>query len=73
MEPRYLHNGESGVRYMLGKVKKEIGEPNLGYLLAYEKSMHISGSNPRTITRHLRELRRVLGVLGDKDAKKATQ
>ena len=68
MEAKYLHNGERLVEYMLGRVNKELAEPNLGYVLKYVEHMRIEAKNPRTIARHLRELRFVLGEL-KKDAK----
>ena len=73
MEPRYLSNGPNLVRYMLGKIREELQEPNLSYVLEYERQMRIAGKTDRTIARHLRELRFILRVLGGKDAKQATE
>ena len=73
MEPRYLSNGLNSVRHMLGKVREELQEPNLSYVLEYERQMRIAGKTDRTIARHLRELGFILGVLENKDAKQATE
>lgn len=72
MEAKYLHNGERLVEYMLGRVNKELAEPNLDYVLKYVEHMRIEAKNPRTIARHLRELRFILGEL-KKDAKQACE
>lgn len=63
MESKYLNNGDALVGYRVGKINKEIPQPNLNYLLKYIEHMRIEGKNPRTIARHLREMRFVLSIL----------
>ena len=73
MASSYLNNGEALYKCMIDKVKEEISEPNLSYVLEYAKHMRIDGKNYRTIARHLRELRFIFNELGSKDAKKCTE
>ena len=70
MEAEYLHAGKREVEYMLGKVKEELTEPNISYVLKYVEHMQIEAKDPKTIARHLQELRFILGRL-KKDAKQA--
>lgn len=73
MAGKYLNNGETLYKCMLGKVKLEMREPNLSYVLDYSKNLRISGKDLRTIARQLRELRFIIKELGKKDAKKADE
>lgn len=69
MEPSYLHNGESILKCVMGGIRKELRDPNLGYALAYEKELRSAGKEARTIAKRLGEVRFILNSLGAKDAK----
>jgi site-specific recombinase XerD/ribosomal protein L40E len=73
MEPSYLSNGPRLVECMLNRVKEEVREPNLGYLLNYAKELRTAGKDPRTIARQLREMRFVCRVFSNRDAKQASE
>ena len=73
MQPRYLQSGVPLLKCMLNRVRLEIKEPNLSYVLGYYEALKRAAKNDRTIARQLREVRFLIGALGNKDAKKATE
>ena len=55
---------------MLGQ---ELKGPNKDYVLSYYEGLKIANKDTKTIGRQLRELRFIVGALGKKDAKAATE
>ena len=73
MKTEYFEMGGYRLGPEIGKIRKELKEPNLSYALGFEKYLQLQNRKDLIRYRRLNELRYCLNLLGDMDAKKATR
>jgi len=73
MSRRYLEDGEYRLNSELKKLRELVAEPNRSYAMGYRDHLELNNRKYRTIARRLGELRYMLLLLGNVDAKKATR